>query len=64
MKDTHNECPKCGSVELSKGVQAGYANVFLEKKLFHLGSEIIHLFCTDCGYIMESYVKKPQKFKQ
>ncbi|NKE05877.1 transcription initiation factor TFIIIB [Mesobacillus selenatarsenatis] len=57
------ECPKCGSTEIGKGKQAGYAVMYPENKVMSLGSEILHIICTDCGYIIESFVKKPEKFK-
>ncbi|WP_350224362.1 transcription initiation factor TFIIIB [Lysinibacillus sp. fls2-241-R2A-57] len=28
-----------------------------------LGSVVEYIICTDCGFIIESYVKKPEKFK-
>ncbi|WP_010094044.1 hypothetical protein [Ornithinibacillus scapharcae] len=55
-------CPKCGSNDLGKGEHAGYALMTPVNKM-SFGSKIEYLLCTDCGYIIESYVKKPQKFK-
>jgi len=57
------ECPKCGGTEIGKGKHAGYAVMYPENKVMSLGSEILHILCTDCGFIFESYVKKPEKFK-
>ncbi|HHU19137.1 MAG TPA: transcription initiation factor TFIIIB [Bacilli bacterium] len=59
------ECPKCGSKELGKGVHNDYAalNPYKKKKLFTMGSAIIYILCTDCGFIIESYVAKPNRFK-
>lgn len=56
------QCPKCGNRDTGKGIQKGYANIVPEGSVFKGGSEVIHRFCTDCGYILESYVKKPEKF--
>ncbi len=28
-----------------------------------MGSNVEYILCTDCGFIIESYVKKPGKFK-
>ncbi len=56
------ECPKCGSKELGKGKQNGYAAVQPQNKM-SFGSDIYFIICTDCGFIIESYVKKPEKFK-
>lgn len=59
-------CPKCNSKEIVKGIQQSQANIYPEKDSlfsFHNGSEISHVFCSDCGFILESFVKQPQKFK-
>ncbi|MGO0059872.1 transcription initiation factor TFIIIB [Brevibacillus fluminis] len=58
------QCPKCGSRELGKGKQSGYAAVVPQDGFFRIGASIIHVICTECGYIVESYVDKPQKFKE
>lgn len=55
-------CPKCGSHDLGRGEHAGYALMSPINKM-SFGSKIEYLLCTDCGFIIESYVKKPQKFK-
>ncbi|MDR4887463.1 transcription initiation factor TFIIIB [Fredinandcohnia sp. QZ13] len=55
-------CPKCGGEELGKGKHSGYATMYPENKM-SLGSVIEYIICTECGYIIESYVKKPEKFK-
>ncbi|MDU9694009.1 transcription initiation factor TFIIIB [Priestia aryabhattai] len=57
------ECPKCGSKELGKGRQDSYAVVRPIYKRVSLGSAVEHIICTDCGLIIESYVKNPEKFK-
>jgi len=59
---TVQACPKCRSSELGKGKQNEYAYMFPVGKM-SFGSEIEHLICTSCGYIIESYVKNPKKFK-
>ncbi|UOQ45593.1 transcription initiation factor TFIIIB [Halobacillus salinarum] len=56
-------CPKCGSRELGKGKHSGYAVMVPSEKALSLGSDIEYILCTDCGLIIESYVKKPEKFK-
>lgn len=56
------ECPKCGGKELGKGKHSGYAVMHPDNKM-SLGSNIEYILCTDCGFIIESYVKKPEKFK-
>lgn len=62
--DKATECPKCGSEELGIGVQDNsYAVVRPLYKKVSLGSSVEHTICTDCGLIVESYVKHPKKFK-
>ncbi len=55
-------CPKCGSNELGKGKHSGYGVMFPVDKR-SLGSDIEYVICTSCGFIIEGYVKKPEKFK-
>ncbi|MBM7621913.1 DNA-directed RNA polymerase subunit RPC12/RpoP [Bacillus tianshenii] len=56
------ECPKCGAKELGVGKHSGYGVMFPKNKM-SLGSEVEYIICTECGYIIEGYVKKPAKFK-
>ncbi|MCM3586620.1 transcription initiation factor TFIIIB [Mesobacillus maritimus] len=56
------ECPKCGGKDIGFGKQSGYATMSTANKM-SLGSNIEFVLCTDCGYIIESYVAKPEKFK-
>ncbi|PYF01956.1 transcription initiation factor TFIIIB [Ureibacillus chungkukjangi] len=55
------ECPKCGGKELGKGKQSGYGAVHSYSTI--IGVAVEHIICTECGYIIESYVKNPTKFK-
>lgn len=56
------ECPKCGGKELGKGQHVGYATITPYKKM-RFGSDVVYIICTDCGFIIESYVTKPKQFK-
>ncbi|MCA0988250.1 transcription initiation factor TFIIIB [Alkalihalobacillus algicola] len=56
-------CSKCSGSELGKGKHSGYAVMSPMKKTLSFGSEIEYILCTDCGFIIESYVKNPEKFK-
>lgn len=58
-----SKCPKCGSEELGKGKHSGYAVISPMNKMMSMGSDVEHILCTDCGFIIESYVTKPEKFK-
>ena len=55
------ECPKCGGKELGKGKHSGYAAMYPSRMSF--GSDVEYIICTTCGFIIESYVTKPEKFK-
>ncbi|BAH43327.1 hypothetical protein BBR47_23500 [Brevibacillus brevis NBRC 100599] len=63
MKNQIEQCPKCGGNEIGKGRQAGDAAVFPLGKIISLGSAIIHRICTHCGYVIESHVENPSKYK-
>lgn len=56
------ECPKCGRKELGKGKHTGYGVVYPANKM-SLGSDIEYIIYTECGFIIEGYVKRPEKFK-
>lgn len=57
------ECPYCGGTEFGKGYQRGYANLF--SGTFDLsGDNLHHIVCMNCGSIVRSYVKHPDKFKK
>lgn len=56
------ECTKCGGTELGKGKQSGYGVMYPINKM-SFGSDIEYIICLECGFIIESYVKKPEKFK-
>ena len=66
MEDTSKkfECPKCGGTEMGKGKNSGYSVIYPEGKVFGTGSDIEYILCTSCGFVVEQYVKKPEKFKQ
>jgi hypothetical protein len=57
------ECPKCGCTELGNGQHSGYAVMAPVNKM-SLGSSVEYVICTECGFIIEGYVKKPEKFKR
>ncbi|TKI55939.1 transcription initiation factor TFIIIB [Brevibacillus antibioticus] len=63
MENPIEQCPKCGCSEIGKGRQAPQAGVFPLGKIIPISSVIIHRICTNCGYVIESYVENPSKFK-
>ena len=56
------ECPKCCGKELGKGKHSGYAVMHPDNKM-SFGSDVEYIICIECGFIIESYVKRPEKFK-
>ncbi|TQK74063.1 hypothetical protein FB479_102703 [Brevibacillus sp. AG162] len=63
MENQKEQCPKCGCYEIRRGKQGGHAIVTPLDKFFGLGSTIIHRIFTNCGYVIDSYVEKPSRFK-
>lgn len=63
MANTETQCPKCGGKEIGKGRQTGDALVTPIKGLFKFGTPVIYYICLKCGFIVESYVEDPSKFK-
>jgi len=64
MENLIDKCPKCGCTEIGRGKQAGHAAVLPLGKFFAIGSTIIHRICIKCGYVIDSYVEKPSRFKE
>lgn len=56
-------CPRCNSTQIGQGVLKGTASIVPKGKLTISGSAIISSICVECGYIISSYVEKPEKFK-
>lgn len=62
MDRFHNiNCPQCGGNEIGRGKQAHYASVTPYKKM-GFGSNLIHLICVHCGWVVGSYVEEPKTF--
>ena len=58
-------CPKCGSTEIGQGKQYGQGRMCPINSIFMVnGSEIMADICTNCGYILETRVINPDKFKK
>lgn len=55
-------CPYCGGKKFVVGKQDGYAVISPENALTILKSQkLYHEICLDCGTVVRSYVKKPEK---
>ena len=63
MKRFNEVCPKCGSHEIGRGKQGGYAGVAPHGRM-GFNDNLILLICTDCGWVVGSYVENPRAFKK
>ncbi len=59
----NTKCPKCGCSEIGEGVLEGYAAMRPKGRVF-ASSSIIADVCSNCGYIIEMRVAKPEKFRK
>lgn len=57
------ECPYCGGTEFGEGYQRGYAKIVAG--VFNLGGDnLYHIICMNCGSVVRSYVRYPDRFKK
>ncbi len=56
-------CPFCGGSDFVLGKQDGYASIRTEKLSFR-DQTLYHDICKDCGSIVRSYIKNPDKFSK
>lgn len=55
-------CPCCGGNKFVTGKQDGYAEVYPEDAFISFKSQkLYHDICINCGTVVRSYVKKPEK---
>lgn len=59
--DKNEKCPYCGSNKNVIGVQSGYASVSANKSLTFKTQILYHVICLDCGSVIRSFVKNPEK---
>lgn len=56
------KCPYCGKQEFVEGQQDGYGAIVPANRIFTFKSQILyHTICLNCGAVVKSYVKEPQK---
>lgn len=55
------QCPYCGKTEFVKGIQMEGNGIMPIKKLTLKAQPIYHIVCLNCGTIIRSYIKKPDK---
>ena len=53
-------CPHCGSSEMIETVQQGESSVWSLSNTF-AAQPLYHLVCRNCGSVVRSYVKEPEK---
>ena len=60
----NNVCPKCGCRQIGQGKQVTWAKMIpINNSTMSFGSNIIADICTNCGYIIEMRVEKPNRIK-
>lgn len=53
-------CPYCGGVEMIEAVQSSYGAIYAKSNQFG-GRSLYHSVCRNCGSIVRSFVKEPEK---
>lgn len=53
-------CPYCSGTETIEAYQDGYGCVSAVNNVWG-GARIYHVICRDCGSVIRSYVKDPEK---
>lgn len=53
-------CPICGGTEMIEAAQSGYAAIYALSHWFG-GRALYHTVCRNCGTVVRSYVKEPEK---
>lgn len=60
--EKNSTCPYCGGKKFVVGKQDGHAVVYPEDAFTFLKSQkLYHEICLNCGTVVRSYVKKPEK---
>lgn len=57
-----DKCPYCRNTNFVKGFQTSGGRVV--KSTFVIGQNLHHIICSNCGSIVRSYVKNPNKLKK
>ncbi len=61
MENEFVRCPNCGSIKNVIGFQDGYGSVQANNALTFKSQRLYHIFCLDCGTLIRSFVKNPEK---
>ena len=54
------QCPFCGGKEFVEGYQSGYGAITGAESVW-IGTSLHHVICRQCGSVVHSYVKNPEK---
>lgn len=54
-------CPYCGGKRFTKGQQDYYGQVHTGKLVGSGAQAMFHIFCTECGSVVRSFVFQPGK---
>ncbi len=58
-----NKCPYCGGTEFTEGKQDFHGAVQKTKGI-GMAQTLYHVFCTECGSVVRSYVYNPKKLSK
>lgn len=61
MNNEKTACTYCGGTDIIVGKQAGAVIPEKEKTILH-GQMLYHDICRQCGTVVRSYIKEPEKF--
>ncbi|MBE6834711.1 MAG: hypothetical protein E7515_00500 [Ruminococcaceae bacterium] len=61
MYNANEKCPYCGSFRNVIGFQDGYGSVQADKALTLKSQRLYHVFCLDCGTLIRSFVRNPER---
>ena len=59
--DKQEKCPRCGCENNVIGVQSSYGRVCADTRFFGSGQTLYHVICLQCGNVIRSYVKNPER---
>lgn len=61
MNNEETACPYCGCTDIIVGKQAAVVIPEKEMTVFN-GQTLYHDICRQCGTVVRSYIKDPEKF--
>lgn len=55
-----SRCPYCGGTDMIETYQSAYGATTVVGNVFR-GADLYHVICKNCGSVVRSYVKTPEK---